>query len=95
MFRKLSIPLLGALINQSHFTCSTCATPHELFGSTAAFERMADDLAMDVLGRLPLVPGVSEGGDQGRPFMVQSDPAGDEVRRVMSEVAARVVKAVM
>lgn len=34
----------------SHFTCSSCTTPHELFGSSASFEHAAQDLNLDVLG---------------------------------------------
>jgi hypothetical protein len=42
--------IIGAVINQSHFTCSSCAEKHDLFGSTEAFEKMADDLSLDVIG---------------------------------------------
>jgi ATP-binding protein involved in chromosome partitioning len=44
--------IIGLLLNMSHFTCSACTTPHELFGSSAKFEGAARDLSLDVLGGL-------------------------------------------
>jgi ATP-binding protein involved in chromosome partitioning len=37
-------------------------------------------------GKLPLVTSVSDGGDAGRPVMVQSTPEGEEVRQTMRKV---------
>ncbi|TYJ57853.1 hypothetical protein B9479_001463 [Cryptococcus floricola] len=90
MFNKVSIPMIGLLLNMSHFTCSSCSTPHELFGSAAKFEKAANDLRLEVLGKLPLVTSVSDGGDAGRPVMVQSSETGEEVRRTMSQVGEKV-----
>ncbi|KAK8849529.1 hypothetical protein IAR55_004863 [Kwoniella newhampshirensis] len=90
MFHKVSIPMIGLLLNMSHFTCSSCSTPHELFGSSAKFEKAANDLKLDVLGRLPLVTSVSDGGDAGRPIMVQSSKVGREVRSTMRDVGSKV-----
>ncbi|WWD20154.1 hypothetical protein CI109_104630 [Kwoniella shandongensis] len=90
MFNKVSIPMIGLLLNMSHFTCSSCSTPHELFGSSAKFEKAANDLKLDVLGKLPLVTSVSDGGDAGRPVMVQSSKEGEEVRSTMREVGRKV-----
>jgi ATP-binding protein involved in chromosome partitioning len=39
-------------------------------------------------GQIPLVPQVSDGGDAGRPIMVQSGSDGDEVREVMRRVGS-------
>jgi hypothetical protein len=45
-------------------------------------------------GKLPLVPAVSEGGDAGKPIMVQSDVAGEEVRSIMMDVAKTVARSI-
>lgn len=71
----------------SHYTCSSCSTPHLLFGSPDNFTQTATDMQLDVLGQVPLVPQVSDGGDAGRPVMVQSAGEGEEVRGVMRSVA--------
>ena len=34
----------------SHYTCSSCSVPHELFGSSKNFLKAATDLKLPVLG---------------------------------------------
>ncbi|EIW71676.1 MRP family ATP-binding protein [Tremella mesenterica] len=92
MFNKVSIPIIGLLLNMSHYTCAACSTPHELFGSSESFSKTAKELDLPVLGKLPLVSSVSDGGDLGRPIMVQSSPEGEEVRAVVKGVASQVWK---
>lgn len=41
-------------------------------------------------GKLPLVTSVSDGGDAGRPVMVQAGKEGDEVRQTMRQVGNKV-----
>ncbi|KAG8935568.1 hypothetical protein FRC02_007496 [Tulasnella sp. 418] len=96
MFKKVDVPILGLLLNMSHYTCPSCTTPHRLFGSPESFRKAAADLSLDILGELPLVPQVSEGGDMGRPVMllsekqINSDLGAKEVTSVMKEVAQAV-----
>ncbi|KIM56549.1 hypothetical protein SCLCIDRAFT_17148 [Scleroderma citrinum Foug A] len=98
MFRKVSVPITGTILNQSYFVCPSCATPHYLFGSPAAFRSIAASLDVPVLGELPLVKGVSVGGDNGVPYVLTSskeqaeeDSAGGAVwRNVMQEIAGTV-----
>ena len=87
----------------AYFKCSSCDTPHELFGSAASFQNASAELQLPVLGEctpkvdgkcavlipgeLPLVTSVSDGGDAGRPVMIQSGKEGDEVRQVMRGVS--------
>ncbi|KAL7424919.1 hypothetical protein Q5752_000606 [Cryptotrichosporon argae] len=89
MFRKVDVSLAGLLLNMAWFTCGTCDERHELFGSADAFERAAADMGLDVLGRVPLVKGVSDGGDAGRPVMIQSSAEGQQVRDTMRGVGRR------
>ncbi|EJD02963.1 P-loop containing nucleoside triphosphate hydrolase protein [Fomitiporia mediterranea MF3/22] len=72
MFRKVSIPISGLVLNTSYFLCPSCDTPHHLFGSTDSFRRAAAELNVPVLGELPLVPEVNKGGDTGVPFILTS-----------------------
>jgi ATP-binding protein involved in chromosome partitioning len=48
--------------------CPSCDTKHELFGSSERFNSIAKQLGVQVLGELPLVPGVSMSGDGGKPY---------------------------
>ncbi|KLT44477.1 P-loop containing nucleoside triphosphate hydrolase protein [Cutaneotrichosporon oleaginosum] len=92
MFNKVNVPIIGLLLNMSHFICGSCDAPHELFGSADKFVRAAHELGLDVLGKVPLVTSVSDGGDAGRPVMVQSEATGEPVREVMRGVGEKVWK---
>lgn len=90
MFNKVSVPIMGLLLNMSHYICASCSTSHELFGGSANFAKAADELGLRVLGQLPLVTSVSDGGDAGRPVMVESSPESENVRDVMRIVGRSV-----
>ncbi|KAI0336028.1 P-loop containing nucleoside triphosphate hydrolase protein [Cubamyces sp. BRFM 1775] len=95
MFQKVSVPIVGLVLNESHFICPSCTTPHQLFGSPAAFRATAARYNVNVLGELPLVPGVSHGGDRGVPYALYSaaeasDPGGKEWKETMASVAGQV-----
>ena len=65
------------MLNQSHFFCPQCDTPHELYGSAERFTYVASQLGAHVLGQLPLVPGVSTSGDGGRPYALVGGGAAE------------------
>ncbi|KAK2462782.1 hypothetical protein APHAL10511_005173 [Amanita phalloides] len=83
MFQKVSVPIIGLILNQAHFICPTCTTSHSLFGPPDAFRSTAKRLTLDIMAELPLVPHVSMSSDEGRPYMLfQHDtstavPAGE------------------
>jgi len=90
MFRKVSVPILGVLLNMSYFSCGSCNTPHHIFGPLTPFHNTAEELSLKVLGELPLVAAVSSGGDAGMPAILGSDHQAAEVKQVMKAVACTV-----
>ncbi|KAJ7743840.1 P-loop containing nucleoside triphosphate hydrolase protein [Mycena metata] len=98
MLRKIAVPITGIVLNQSHFLCPGCETRHYLYGSPEAFQATAARLGVDVLAELPLVPGVSQGGDGGLPYGLMSStqhgdkdgPGGSEWLKDMKRVAEHV-----
>jgi ATP-binding protein involved in chromosome partitioning len=74
MARKVNLPLRGVIENMSWFTGAD-GRRYELFGSGGG-EQLAAELGVPLLGRVPLVPALREGGDAGRPVVV-ADPAGE------------------
>jgi len=86
MARKLKLPLRGVIENMSWFTGDD-AKRYELFGSGGG-QSLADDLNVPLLGQIPLVPSVREGGDSGVPVTV-SDPDG-EAACAFAAVAERI-----
>ena len=65
MARKGYLRVAGVVENMSGFTCEHGAR-YDLFG-TGGGQRLADEIGAPLLGRIPLEPSVSTGGDQGSP----------------------------
>jgi ATP-binding protein involved in chromosome partitioning len=78
MARKTNMRLLGVVENMSG----------ETFG-TGGGERLAEELEVPLLGRVPLDPRLREAGDSGTP-LVESDPSSEPARAIV-EVAGAIV----
>jgi ATP-binding protein involved in chromosome partitioning len=72
--RKLKLSVRGVIENMSWFTADD-GTRYELFGSGGG-QALADDLGVPLLGQIPLVPALREGGDEGVPVALR-DPGGE------------------
>ncbi|MEO5961404.1 MAG: P-loop NTPase [Opitutaceae bacterium] len=70
MFQKVNVPLLGVAENMSAFV-DPAGIRHELFGSGGGLAT-AERLGTVLLGQVPLVPEIREGGDVGEPVVVSS-----------------------
>jgi len=90
MARRSHMPVVGVVENMSGFTTED-GRHYDLFGSGGGKE-LADQLGVPLLGRVPLDPGVVNGGDEGRPVVIEDPdgPAGSEIR----SIAARLVELV-
>jgi Mrp family chromosome partitioning ATPase len=64
MARELHVPLLGLVENMSWVTCPHCGQQIDLFGP-GRVAKIAEEYGIPVLGRLPIVPAVSELSDAG------------------------------
>jgi ATP-binding protein involved in chromosome partitioning len=73
MFRRVSTPILGVVVNMAGFVCPKCGTRDDLFGTHTA-EQIAREIGAPVLAELPIVQGLRESGDAGTPIVV-ADPA--------------------
>jgi len=70
MFQKVNVPLLGVAENMSYFV-DPAGIKHALFGSGGGIAA-AERLGTALLGQVPLVPEIREGGDAGLPIVVKS-----------------------
>jgi ATP-binding protein involved in chromosome partitioning len=86
MARKVNLAVKGVIENMSWFTGDDGAR-YELFGAGGGQE-LADLLDVPLLGQVPLVPALREGGDDGHPIMA-TDP-GSEAAKAFAEVARRI-----
>ncbi len=65
MARDLHVPLLGVVENMGFLTCPHCGTVISLFGPSGV-PKIAEEYGVPLLGRLPVLPVVSELADAGR-----------------------------
>ncbi len=72
--RKLKLSVRGVIENMSWFTADD-GTRYELFGSGGG-RALAEDLGVPLLGQVPLVPALREGGDEGVPVALR-EPGGE------------------
>jgi ATP-binding protein involved in chromosome partitioning len=86
--RRLKLPVRGVIENMSWFTGDD-GTRYELFGAGGG-QALAESLEVPLLGRIPLVPAVREGCDQGVPVRV-ADSSG-EAAEAFDSLAEAVVK---
>ncbi|KXU37588.1 chromosome partitioning protein [Cephaloticoccus primus] len=83
MFQKVNVPLLGVTENMSDFVDSS-GQHHALFGSGGGAVT-AEQLGTVLLGKVPLLSAIREGGDIGQPIVVR-EPDG-EVARLFRDMA--------
>jgi len=69
MFQRVGVPVLGIVENMSYFLCPHCNAQTTIFGSGGG-ERLAKELDLPLLARIPLYGRVLEGGDTGMPIVV-------------------------
>ncbi len=84
--RQLGLPVLGVVENMSGFVCPHCNQTTDIFLSGGA-ERMAREMSVPFLGRIPIDAHIASGGDAGRPF-VHEDAASETSRAFASIVSA-------
>jgi len=68
--RKLNLPVLGVIENMSGFVCPHCGQHVDIFGQGGG-QRMAEELGVPFLGRIPIDPAIVEACDTGKSFVRQ------------------------
>lgn len=85
MARKVNLRVVGVIENMSWFRADD-GKAYEIFGEGGGQE-LADDLDVPLVGKVPLVPALREGSDEGTPIVV-SEP-GSEAAQVFEAIAER------
>ena len=90
MFERVNTNVLGVVENMSGWVCPHCGEPAEIFG-TGGGERLADEMGVPFLGRVPLDAAVASAGDRGEPTVLAEpeSPAGHALRALAQDVRAR------
>jgi len=90
MFEKVQVPVLGIVENMSYFTPPDLPDrKYYLFGQGGG-RRIASELGVEFLGEVPIDPRVVEGGDKGRPIVLDAPDA--PAARAFREIAGRVAR---
>jgi len=68
--RKVGIRVLGLVENMSGFVCPGCKTESQIFKpSTGGAKKLAEDMAVELLGTVPLDPRIGKSADYGVSFL--------------------------
>ena len=92
MFQKVNVPLLGVAENMSWFV-DPAGQRHALFGSGGGL-LTAEKLGTILLGQVPLIGAIREGGDAGLPIVVSTpqSPAADTFRTIAQALLDRLAQ---
>jgi ATP-binding protein involved in chromosome partitioning len=91
MFERVNTKVLGIVENMSGFKCPHCDEEIEIFGSGGG-ERLAEEVDVAFLGRVPLDSAVRLAGDEGAPTVLSAPDSG--AGKALREIADRVTEMV-
>jgi ATP-binding protein involved in chromosome partitioning len=90
MFERVNTPVLGVIENMAGWTCPHCGEHADIFGQGGG-ERLADEMGVPFLGRVPLDAAVAAAGDRGVPTVLSAPeaPAGQALRALARALRER------
>jgi len=85
--RQMNVPIIGIVENMSGFTCPKCGEEINILGAGGG-ERIAKDLDVPFLGKIPIDPKICEEADKGVPFVVghMDSPAAKTFKEIVKQV---------
>src|SRR6187200_573123 len=82
MYQKLNVQPIGIVENMSYYQCTNCHHEADIFGHGGG-EKLASELSVPFLGRLPLYQPIREGSDAGIPLVI-AEPASAAARAFLT-----------
>jgi len=89
MAEKMDSDILGIIENMAYYECSECGNKEYIFGKGGG-KKLAELLDVELLGKLPLMKHVREGGDQGNPVVDKDN--NDDISNEFLNIAKEVIK---
>lgn len=83
------MPVIGVVENMSGFVCPKCKKESQIFPpTTGGAEKMASDMEVPFLGKLPLDPRIGRCCDEGKSFLteVPDSPAADAYKKIIQRI---------
>ncbi|XP_054718807.1 cytosolic Fe-S cluster assembly factor NUBP1 homolog isoform X2 [Uloborus diversus] len=86
--QKVKLPILGVVENMNIFVCPNCKTSTEIFPPTSGGgEKMAEEMNVPFLGKLPLNSQIGKACDEGRLFFHENNfPAEEYIRKITQSI---------
>jgi len=94
MFRNpsVNVPVLGLIENMSWFTPEELPrNRYYIFGKDGC-KKLSEQFGVPVLGQIPLVQGIREGGDNGQPSVLHKDPVSEAFKTLADNLVGQVAK---
>lgn len=88
---NINVPVLGLIENMSWFTPEELPqNKYYIFGNEGG-KRLAEEFNLPLLGQIPLVQGIRESGDNGRPIALnENSPVSDAFRELAERTAQQI-----
>ena len=87
--QKLNLNILGIIENMSGFLCPHCGKRIDLFKKGGG-EKIASELKIPFLGRIPIDPQIVESGDNGQPLMLNRNDS--EAVRAFEDIVEKIIR---
>jgi Mrp family chromosome partitioning ATPase len=87
--RHLNLPVIGIIENMSGYACPHCGKSVDIFKSGGG-EKLAQEMGVPFLGRIPLDPAMVSAGDEGKPCVggKNDTPAAAAMEEIFAKVRA-------
>jgi len=89
--RRLNMPVIGVIENMSGFACPKCGEVSDIFGAGGG-RKMAEDMKVPFLGKIPIDPAMVKAGDDGKPFVYFNNKA--RAAKALEAVADAVLESI-
>jgi len=85
--RQLNIPVIGIIENMSGFICPKCSAEIDIFKAGGG-KKVAEDLKIPFLGKVPIDPEICRDSDKGTPFIVEhtNSPATKAFMKIVKKI---------
>ncbi|XP_072040485.1 cytosolic Fe-S cluster assembly factor NUBP1 homolog [Amphiura filiformis] len=87
--KKVNLPIVGVVENMSGFVCPNCKNESVIFPpTTGGAEKMADNMKIPFLGKLPLDPRIGKCCDEGKSFLSEmpDSPAAQAYQQIIQRI---------
>lgn len=89
--RQLTTPIIGVIENMSGFICPNCGAEINIF-KVGGGEKIASEMNVPFLGRIPIDPKICEDSDEGMPFVVRHRDSA--AAKAFAEIVKKIEKTI-